>query len=130
MTLEEQYEKEQKAIAEEEAENSMGRIVIYLRHPDGREREIASEKIKKIDGQSIDKSINDAIEMVTLGLMTALRRKLRIMVVREACKNCIKEHWYSCLDGHTEKWVKKILGDEELPHVGGAARCWYYQCQG
>ena len=37
------------------------------------------------------------------------RRRLRAMVEREACKQCITKHEGRCLFGHTEEWVKKIL---------------------
>ena len=97
-------------------------IAVYLRDGEGNEEELITEEVEdSADG------VAHAVYEASMGLRTPIdaarfmlgltyikgaeRRRLRNMVERDACKQCLIENKGKCNEGHTEKWVKKILGE-------------------
>jgi hypothetical protein len=54
--------------------------------------------------------IDGAKFLLTVGVSRKERSPLREMVKRHECRECIQEHDGKCVEGHSEEWVKKILG--------------------
>lgn len=103
-------------------------IAIYLRDVDeegnveGDEAEITTYHVDEEDADGVAHAVyNASLALRTpidaarfmLGLTYikgAERRRLRNIVERDACKRCLIENTGKCAEGHTEKWIKKVLG--------------------
>ena len=109
-------------------ETPMGKIVVYIRSPDGEERDLLCEHdfAPEIgnDRMAWRKAFADALFEISLGERTPsdgarfllnmrdvkgnARRQLKTIIKRAACKQCLIENKGTCLEGHTEEWVKII----------------------
>jgi hypothetical protein len=100
-------------------EAPMKKLAVYLISADGTEELLDEHELKP------DESIGNALFEMSLGQRTPVeaarfmlnmrdvkgneRRRLRALVDKEACKQCIRDNDGVCIKGYSEEWVKKIL---------------------
>lgn len=95
------------------------KLAVYRISADGTEELLDEHDLKP------DESIGDALFEMSLEQRTPVeaarfklnmrdvkgneRRRLRAIVDKEACKQCIRDNNGVCIRGYSEEWVKKIL---------------------
>jgi hypothetical protein len=100
-------------------EAPMEKLAVYLISAEGTEELLDEHELKP------DESIGNALFEMSLGQRTPVeaarfmlnmrdvkgneRRRLRALVDKEACKQCIRDNDGVCIRGYSEEWVKKIL---------------------
>jgi hypothetical protein len=97
----------------------MEKLVVYRISGDGTKEMLDEHELKP------DESIGSALFEMSLEQRTPYeaarfmlnmrdvkgneRRRLRAIVDKEACKQCIRDNNGVCIKGYSEEWVKKIL---------------------
>ena len=100
-------------------ETPIERLAVYLILADGTEELLDEHDLKP------NESIGHALFEMSLGQRSPIeaarfmlnmrdvkgneRRRLRAMVDKEACKQCIRDNNGVCIRGNSEEWVEKIL---------------------
>ena len=95
------------------------KLAVYRISADGTEELLTEHELKP------DESIGSALFEMSLGQRTPVeaarfmlnmrdvkgnkRRRLRAMVDKEACKQCIRDNNGVCIRGNSDKWVEKVL---------------------
>jgi hypothetical protein len=101
------------------ADTTKEKLVIYRISADGTEEELCEHEIdptKTIGDTLFEMSLEQRTPYEAARFMLNMRdvkgnerRRLRAIVDKEACKQCIRDNNGVCIRGYSEEWVEKIL---------------------